>query len=318
MMNNNISIISLAKTPDYYDEVLSIIETELNYTAPHSYENDFYPLMNSNNWENCYLIFYNQKLVGHIGVRELDLTFKTYTLPVLFLGGITIKKEFQGKGIFKFAFKNILSKFQGQHALHFLWSGHQDLYKKFNFYEVGQIYQTGNESFINLQSFLHKKLNALNNDEKNFIKSCFDNSFLQTVKIQRTPQDWEAIFQIASVDVYFQLKDQKYISYFFINKGQDLQDIVHEVGAIDLESLNLIIEEVNKFKLWLPFLSNHQASSTALYLAQARIENLTLLNAWLEKLNISQLKIEDGMEKNTQILFQSKELSFYIPGVDSI
>lgn len=317
-MNNNISVISLAKIPDYYDEVLRIIEAELNYSAPHHYENDFYPLMNSNNWENCFLIFNEQQLVGHIGVRELNLTLKSFTLPVLFLGGITIKKEFQGKGIFKFAFQDVLAKFQGQHALHFLWSGHQDLYKKFNFYEVGQIYQTGNESFINLQSFLHKKLNALSNDEKNFIKNCFENSFLQSVKIQRTSQDWEAIFQIPSVDVYFQLKDQKYISYFFINKGQDLQDIVHEIGALDQECLDLILEEMNKFKLWLPFLKHHQVSSTALYLAQVRIENITLLNSWLDKLNITQLKIENGVEKNAQLFFQSKGLSFYIPGVDSI
>lgn len=317
-MNNTISVIPLAKTPDYYEEVLHIIEQELNYSSSYSYENDFNLLMNSNNWENCFLIFSDKKLVGHIGVRELNLTLNGFSLPVLFLGGITIRKEFQGRGIFKNAFEEILNKFKNQHALHLLWSGHQDLYKKFHFYEVGQIFQTGNESFLNLQSFLHRKLNTLKREEQEFIQKCYQKTFSKCVKVQRTPQDWEMIFQISSIDVYFQRRDQEYISYFFVNKGQDLQDIIHEVGAVDDQCLEILFEEIEKFKLWVPTLKHHQASSTTLFLAQVRIENMTLLNDWLEKLNQTKLDPRESLETNTNDLFQNKNLQFFIPGVDSI
>lgn len=317
-MNNTISIISLSKLPDYYEEVIRIIEQELAYSADNSYERDFYPLVNSNNWENCFLIFLNQNLIGHIGIREINFTLKDIKLPILFLGGICIKKEYQGRGLFKLAFTDVLKKFQHQHALHFLWSGHQELYKKFHFYEVGQIFQTGNDNFVNLQSFSHKKLNMLSIDEKEFLLQCYKNSFSQYVKVDRSPQDWENIFQMSSVDVFFQLKDQKKIGYFLINKGQDLQDIIHEIGAIDEFNLSQLIEENEKFKLWLPNPLHHLESSTTLFLGQVRIENFSLLNDWLQKLNIAPLSEQKSLEENTRELFQANNLIFYIPGVDSI
>lgn len=316
-MSANLHYTTLNKTSEHYNEIVSLIEQELGYSNQNHFDNDFLPLLDAKNWENCYVIFLEKELIGHIGIRPLKLNFKENYLSLGLIGGICIKKQHQGKGYFKKIFSQLLNDRKSEFDLFTLWTGEALGYLKFGFHEMGRMIQTGEYEFENLLRFHLKKLNELNHNEKKFITECYNSSFQNCFKPIRTQPDWETIFQISSIDVYFKKRANNYLSYFFINKGQDLSQIIHEIGASNLFEFNQLITDLQRFKLWLPESFAPQfPNSTFLFLGLFKIANLENFRMFYRKLEI-EINASDEKEILDQF-FKSSNVNFYLPGVDSI
>ncbi len=314
-MKMNINIDSLAKHQDRYDELISLIHETFQYSESFKFNIDFLPLVHPSNWKNCFLIFNEKELIGHIGFCNKKFLYKNIIIDCAFIGGVCIKEQYQGKGIFKNSMNIILEKIKNV-SLVFLWSGHDKGYQQFNFYESGKIFQTGTMTFEPLANFSHSKLSELTQEEKSCIINAYNTTTKKFITPMRSLHDWEIIFSMSSIEVYFKKYPDKKFSYFFINKGQDLFNIIHEYGSNDLESEKELIENIQKYKLWspIPVNSNH---TNVFYLANIRIHNKNLLKAWANELGFD-IDFDLSEKEIIDQIFNSQEFIFYIPGCDSI
>ncbi len=307
-MNDQLKILPLSKKPEYYPSLIKLIEKSFHYEKGNFFEKDFLPLVHPSNWEHCYLLFLSNEneLIGHIGVLKKELHYQNVTMPVLFLGGICIEEKYQGQGYFRSFFQDILSRYQKEVALYFLWSNESDLYKKFDFKECGRIIQTGPEEKVP-GTFFKESLKELSTSDREALIELHQETISHFIHVIRTRADWEIIFQMESVDVYIKRESNEIVAYFFKNKGQDLTGIIHEVGAKDLEVLTSTINELASQKLWLPYNSPFELAEpeTIFFLGLVKVGNKKLLNPWL--LNIApDATVEEMVD------------ALYIPGVASI
>ncbi len=319
-MNTKITLTPLNKVPEKYNEMISIIEEELGYSPDNQFSSDFYPLVEPSNWKNCYLICHENEIIGHIGLRPTTFFQNNIEIEIGLIGGICIKKQFQGKGIFKNIFPILLNEKKNDFALFILWTGESLGYQKFGFYELGRMIQTGEHDFENTLRFSVKKLNKLNEEEKDYIKSSYQHSFSQYLKPKRTEMDWEIFFSIPSVDVYFKNRNHKLLSYFMINKGQDLNQVIHEIGSHDTIEFSQLCHDLNKFKMWLPSNMGHESTNAIfLFLGVFKLANYNMLNEIATKLGQQLPPPELATEKEIlEIFLNSNKINFYIPGINSI
>lgn len=320
-MQRILSYLPLKQVPQHFDEIIHIVEEELGYFPENSFANDFLPLMEPHNWENCYVLFLGNEVIGHIGLKPTLFYLNNLKLPVCFIGGICLKKQYQGKGYFKEVFPAILNHRKKDFALFALWTGEADGYKKFGFYELGKMVQAGEYDFDNSLRFFCRKLNELSIEEKNFIKLSYQHSFQQYLKPERNNHDWETIFRMPSVDVYFKKRNENILSYFIINKGQDLTQIIHEIGATNEREFMQLCNDLNKFKMWLPDNMGHLfPNATFLFLGVFKLANPELLIEFTQVLGVLlNLKDQNLNEKEIlELFFNSNQINFYIPGVNSI
>lgn len=297
---NRFSITNLAKNPEYFDDVLDLIEREFHYPEDKSFEVDFYPLMNSSNFEHCHVLIDTQDntVVGHIGVCLRNLQHQNTKSPIALIGGVCVESNYQGMGLFKHLIQHVIQHYQDKVALFLLWSDKSDLYRKMDFYEAGAYFQTGNKDFSSSlipTTFIHKKLTQLNLSEKDQIKVIYSNFILKKFwSIERTNKDWENIFQMDSVDGFFRYHEDNITDYFFAHKGHDLQGIIHEFGTKDLNSYPSLLEKISEFKTWLPF---QEASSVKdypevlYYSAHFKVGNTNLFNLFLNDWSQGKLQV---------------------------
>lgn len=319
-MNTQFTILPLIKVPEHYNEVITIIEKELGYSPMNHFANDFLPLVDPTNWHNCFVVFSGENVIGHIGIKSTTFFKDNVEIKIGLIGGISIKENFQGKGIFKKIFPQILNDMKNNFELFLLWSGEAAGYKKFGFYEIGKMIQTGEYDFDNTLRFFAKKLNHLTDEEKNYIKVSYQQSFTDYFKPKRTALDWDIFFRMSSVDVYFKLKNGSFHSYFMINKGQDLTQIIHEIGSHDPNEFQQLCRDLSKFKTWLPDNMGHGSDqSTFLFLGVFKLGNYENLLTLANQLGIILPEYTTFNEKEIlENFLNSEKINFYIPGINSI
>ena len=229
-------ISTLALAPDREKETLSLIEKCFEYSPENSFAIDFYPLMKKSNHQNCFILIEENKVCAHIACQERSFEINGEQFKVLFLGGICVDPSTQGKGLFRKIYEFVEDQFKDM-ALMFLWSDKLDLYEKFGYYPVFSQYQykqTGN----NNSSYSQISFKDLSTSELNQIKSLYNNN--NEIRTARTDEDWDNIAQITSAKLFIKKNAEGIENYFIKDKGQDLQEIIHEYGKDSSEDIKEI------------------------------------------------------------------------------
>lgn len=257
----NYRITTLEKEPSKIGETIELLESAFAYDSENSFQSDFYPLLNNSNYQNCHIMvsLTDDKVAAHIGVLMKRLGTKSFMTNVAFIGGIAVRKDQQKLGIFSHLFRYIIKEYEDQASMMLLWSDRLDMYEKFYFYPaIGQI-QTGSEPKLGekvLNEFIKTDFTSISENDLNEIKDIYrkDTSKNYTTTM-RTSADWKNIAKIKGADLYVKKIDDKVVSYFIINKGFDLKNIIHEVGFRKSEKqsfINLLKEN----QVWLPEAEN--------------------------------------------------------------
>lgn len=282
---------TLKKSPEYVRQTIELIEGNLGYTNEYSFLVDFYPLMNKENRDNNHILIYEEKVIAHIGICSRNLKINGHKMPVGLLGGICVDKDHQGKGVLSYFLNFIIKKHEENFAYLMLWGNLSSLYGKFQFYEAGTTIQAHPPKPLDKRTLHHFKelsLKELGVSDLNRIKEIYNNQ-TDIISFERTEKDWKNILEINSTQLYVH-RDEKGIidGYFFRNKGQDLQGIIHEVGTTphsQREIWNLLKDE----SVWA-----HQTApieGQEIFSAFFKISNLKKLNHFLDKITSSQLEI---------------------------
>lgn len=225
---------NLADNPVYYQDTIKLIEKSFDYSPNNKFDVDFYPLMTKSNHRNCHLIIIDEQVVAHIGVLEKTITVKSEHYSIAMYGGIAVSEEQRGKGLFKSLFNKVLEEYK-QKALHLLWSDQLEMYGKFGFAAAIEQIEY-NQSLDDATEFEPTKLNEINSSDLNNLKRIYNDS--SEIRIDRTDQDWEILKEITSSDLYLKRVNGQVANYFFMNKGEDLNGVVIEIGNLkDLEEI---------------------------------------------------------------------------------
>lgn len=267
---------NLQTRPDKFNDTLQLIEREFEYNSENSFATDFKPLIDAKNFHNLNILIENDEVIGHLGVLEKTFKINNKDFLVAFLGGIVIKDSYQGKGLSKLLMDHV-EALKNQYSFILLWSDKTDYYKKFEYYPCIQQFQY--EQSLCKNSF-HQV--AINFENLNAIKELYHSS--NELRPHRTQDDWNTIIDMTSTQLYLkQNENGDTDNYFFINKGQDLNGVIHEYGKIDKEMLNYGF-------LWSP-LEVKELVPTHQYAALLKIGNHAdfqdfILNVTNEKINI--------------------------------
>lgn len=305
----NLTINKLSDVPQHYKRTIKLIEKCFEYQKGQSFEIDFYPLINQHNLENCYIIHDSKEVIGHVGLQIKNIAQRT---PVAFLGGIAIEPEFRGKGLFKTLLEYVISKYTDKVAMFVLWSDKPDLYKKFSFsLAAGQLTSISSKTINEIPNeFKHSKFHEL--DEQTFtqIKDLYLSTSLNYLTVSRDESDWEKIKKISSCDLFYKTNDEGHIeSYFVMNKGRDLQNIIHEIGHIPSVKESFL-KKISSFQVWVPereknFLSNYQTS----YLALFRIANKRFFKKFIEEWSEEQISLNKITSSDIHFTYQEKKFT---------
>ena len=307
-----------------------MIERSFNYKKSNSFETDFYPLIEKSNHNNLYVITdHNDNLIAHIGTRPKILTYNNFKIPVCFIGGLATNPLFRGKGIFSLFFKQLLSELSNSFGLFILWGDLNNFYEKFNFFETGIQIQTGLKTIRDYTgSFEKHDLKELSDEEINTLNEIYYDFTSRFIKTKRTAKDWRDIEYIDSTNLYVKKTDQKIVGYFFVNKGHDLTDIIHEFGCFK-QYTNECITELKDYKLWIPHPNyiidiNSLNNPIIMYSSMMKIGNRKILSSFINNLTNSSINLDNktppdlwGPEISDD--FKSYNIpSVFISGIDSI
>lgn len=350
MKTNQYGLTTLSENPEYYDEVIALIEKEFHYSSDQSFAKDFSLLVDPLNFENCYLYIdpNTNSVISHLAICPRVLIKNNIEMNVAFIGGIVTAQEYRGQGLFKNLLNRALTQHQETCGLFILWSEITGLYEKFNFYLSGGNIETGQAVFnYNDRPVGFQKLTfpTLSSEEFSEIKNIYENFnqkyFFTTL---REEKDWSMIKEMSSIDLYVKKNEEgKIVQYFCINKGRDLTNIIHEVGCLPDNYLSLM-RALEKFKTWLP--ESEQAlfkTKDIFFTSYIRIGNASVLNNFLNKVTDQKLGIKKANGNLVEFTFDNEahsateqdflqyllgprplvefkpyNLSIYIPGTDSV
>jgi predicted N-acetyltransferase YhbS len=232
----DLKITTLKENESFFAKTLKLIEKSFGYSSEYSFKEDFYPLINKNNHQNCYIaVDNNENILGHLGVRLVHIKINNEVFPIAMLGGIATDEKSRGKGVFTALLKHVLERHTDV-AFYLLWSDNQELYNKFDFYLCGLQLEF---PFQSANSTLERtKFSKLNDVEKNQVKTIYNKESYP--HLIRTTEDWANIEQMNSLDLYLKRNDNEIIGYAFKNKGADLAGVVHEYRGILIKELQAI------------------------------------------------------------------------------
>ncbi len=296
-LSDNFTLTNLKTYPNKFEETISLIEKAFDYNPSNKFEVDFYPLINKTNFENNIIIIDNNslKVIAHTGIQERVLAYQDKTTSVGLIGGIAVDREMRGQGLFKILFNYIIDTYTNDFSMLILWSDLNKLYEKFGFAQAGIQYQSGNNNLSPKIKELFKKTTweLLSPDEFKSLKALF-NKQENNITLLRDDHDWENIKKITSVDLYIKNNEQTISSYFLINKGQDLTNIIHEYyleKSIDIRLRN----DFFNCKVWhsTPFHKNE----LSLYVGLFKIANPNLFSNFIAEfynLNIKIIKFDNN------------------------
>lgn len=344
------TITSLSQNPEYFDEVIALIEKEFHYNSDLSYAQDFALLMDALNFDNCYLYVDDEtnKVVSHLAVCPRIMVKNNFSMKVALIGGIATVKEYRGRDLFKGLMNHALKIHSEDCSLFILWSELTGLYEKFSFHLSGGLIETGHAIFssndkpggFNKTTFKDlsmKDFEAIQEIYKNFNQRYF-------FTVVREEKEWSIIKNMSSIDLYLKKNEEGIIEqYFCVNKGRDLTNIIHEVGSLP-ESYLPMMKNLQRFKTWLPESELSLSSNKDIFFtAFIRLGNFNLLKEFLGNVSSHELELynitgdtitfrfgeteHQATHKDfMQYLFgprplkefEKLNLSPYIPGTDSI
>ncbi len=314
MTPNNFVLTTLAQNPEYFEEVIRLIEEGFHYSESFHYEKDFAPLVDPLNFENCFLYIDKEtnEVTAHLAVCIRTLVKGDVETQVALIGGIVTNKKYRGQKLFKNLMDHALLTYQDKVSLYILWSDLEALYEKFFFYRTGGIIETGKGNLISSErpgGYEKTKFAALAPKDLERIKylySTFNETYFFTVK--REEKDWSIIKEMSSIDLYIKKNSLGEIQkYFCINKGRDLTNIIHEVSCLNHIEYLSMLKDLAGYKLWLPETELINVNSTDIfYTAFIKIGNKDLLNDFLKQVSNNQLNIEKVDADNVSFIFQKK------------
>lgn len=293
---------TLKDLPQKREETISLIERAFDYSSINSFETDFYPLMRTENASNNYILIEDNIVIGHIGVlyKSLVINEKSFLIPML--GGIAIAENYRGKGKFKPFFKEVLAKLEDS-PFSLLWSDKIDLYKSFNFYPCIEQYEyTGSEDLDN-PNFIKMKLSQLTDNELLELESIYNQA--SELRYTRTQDDWIELKYITSSDIYIKRDNKKITNYFFMNKGEDLTDIIYEYGLLE------DIEEISTYGiLWSPwsFDVDDEEHKSLLYAAMLKVNNLERFQQFISLYTDEMIMVNSAKDQEVQFTFEEKKM----------
>ncbi len=269
-------ITTLDLRPDLYDQLILLIEKCFHYEKTHSFAVDFAPLFIREQWSNNSLLLLDGELSGHIGRRVVNLELENELFPVNLIGGICLSEKSRGKGYFSTFFQEVLDSEKNKTTFSLLWSDQAELYQKFDFHQIGEIAQTG-EKILNSppKGFKKTLLKNLNTTELQRVKDLYNMMGDRYLMPKRTNKDWDTIALIESADLYLGPD-----AYFVANKGQDLQNTIHEFGAADLTKF---LKELSPYQLWLPLTEEISDFASILYLGLMKAGDTKLFSEFIHK-----------------------------------
>lgn len=345
-MELNFTITTIKDAPEYYADLLKLVEEEFSYDKSNQFKNDFAPLVSSDNFHNLFIVIdaTTKTLVSHVGALERTLNFQNIaTIDALFIGGIATHKAYRKRGIFKSLLNHVLS-IHAKKALFILWSDLQGIYEKFEFYLTGATIETGTNVLKELESFKEyqkTKFSNLSVSDFNSIIELYNKQNSISLTVARSKRDWDIIREMDSVNLHLKRSDDNTITHYFCeSKGKDLKDIIHEVSFLsDLDE----IKKLSTFKLWLPeYFSEHFQSAPAQYTGFIKIGCHKSLNSFFKKIgadlhilslasdtitfSIKSKTYETSIQDFLHSIFgpspisevKKFKLSLYISGLDSI
>jgi predicted acetyltransferase len=350
MNNSTFTLTTLSEHPEYFEEVIALIEKEFHYSSTNSYAQDFALLMDPLNFENCYLYvnLETNNVVSHLAVCPRVMIKNNHQLKVAFVGGIATVAEFRGRDLFKNLMNHALKEHSRDSGLFILWSELTGLYEKFSFHLSGGLIETGDAVFSQSDrpiGFTKTSFHNLTNKEFESIQNLyeqFNQKYFFTVV--RTEREWSIIKNMTSVDLYLKRNEHGLIEqYFCINKGRDLTNIIHEVGCLP-EQYQSLMKTMQKFKTWLPESEISLSSNKDIFFtAFIKLGNLERLKEFLGFVSDGHMELYDMTGDLISFRFNDVEyqathkdflqyifgprplpefeklsLSPYIPGIDSI
>lgn len=233
MGKNFPQVTNLKEKPLLFEKTIQLIEESFKYQAPHSFKNDFAPLIDGKNHENCFiLIDENENVLAHIGVKEKFITLFETKFSFTMLGGIAVDEKHRGLGHFHTLMSDVLAEKRSDTALFLLWSDQEKLYSKFGFFLCGDQFEFPHLSNAK-KDFVQTKLSSLNDGEKKELYEIYETSFQKNyVSFDRSIDDWKTIERISGADLFIKKDNNQITDYFFMNKGQDLNGVVYEYGSL--------------------------------------------------------------------------------------
>ena len=350
MNKNGFTLTTLSENPEYFEEVIALIEKEFHYNKNFSYAKDFALLMDPLNFENCYLYIDQEtnNVVSHLAVCNRTMIKNKHTIKIALLGGIVTNSSFRGKGLFKNLINHALKIHSDECGLFILWSEINGLYEKFSFHLGGGLIETGHTVFSNndrpmgFNKTTFKELSVKEFESIQKIYTEFNQRFFFT--IVREEKEWSIIREMSSIDLYTKKNEQGSIEqYFCVNKGQDLANFIHEIGCIPHQYLQMM-KSLQKYKIWLPESELELSTNKDIFFtAYVKLGNFKILRDFLKDVSNNQLELYEMTEDLISFRFgttehqcvqkdfiqylfgprplkefESLNLSLYIPGTDSI
>lgn len=304
---------TLKELPIKRKETLKLIEEAFDYTEFNSFEVDFFPLMSPNNAHNNYILIKDDQVIGHIGVLYKTFKLKEHSFYIPMLGGIAIREAYRGKGYFKPFFREVLSKLEDS-PFSLLWSDKIELYESFGFNPCIEQYEYTGNIESDSPNFIKMKLHELSEQELIQLKEIYDDS--NELRYERSLKDWNDLKNISSSDIYIKKENDRISNYFFMNKGEDLSDIIYEYGSLN------DIEEISTYGiLWSPwsFDVENQAHKNVLYAALLKINNFNSFQQFIELYTDNSIKLNQYIDEKISFTFEENKMSLnltdFIQGV---
>lgn len=292
---------TILDSPDFYDEVITLIEKSFSYKDEYSYAVDFAPLVNSTNWKNLHILKDDSKLVAHIGARILNTT---EGVPILLLGGIVVGEEYRGKGHFEELFQKVLDLYRDDVALYVLWSDLDGLYKKYNFHQAGVLIQSGDLAFDEKEAahigLVPTDLASMDYSKLSQMQDCYRSTLEPNfVCCKRDGRDWGTIATINSSSLYTHETNGIIDFYVLCGKGMDLDGIIHEFAGINNSNTKVWLNLLKKYKTWVPAKNPwiELEIETSLYMGIFKVGNPALfsklIHSWSDS-TITVSAVSDG------------------------
>ncbi len=301
---------TLQRKPELKNKTLKLIEESFKYEKHFDFSVDFAPLVSDENSNHCHIVFIQetQEVVAHIGFLRRDLLVQKSSFPVGLLGGICVSEKYQGHGLFKKLFSKILSFYQDSVSMFMLWSDKVQLYEKHGFHLCIEQKELGKEENKPLEGFEKTKYYLLEIVEKVQVKKLYrDHILSQCSSFQRTEKDWRALENITSSDLYIKREEGRIVGYFFMNKGQDLQGIIHEIAIEDGHD-----EITGHGTAWLSPAHKHNKDSQLHYASLVKIANVEIFRKMIYDYSNEEVIINSIQNNEVSFYFKKQKYSFPI------
>ncbi len=235
-------ILTLKQRPDFFPSVLKLASNSFGYDSLHKIEIDFYPLFQEENWEHCFILLdETENLVAHLGLKIRQMIVGDKIFPIALLGGIAVDEQQRGHGHFRTLFSEIIKRFEQQVTFFILWSDKDALYEKFDFFQVGEVF----EAIPREQGKTKYPSSTLEVLSLSQLEAQYHSAYeTRYACIKRDKEDWLSLQKITSAELLHG-KDE----YAIRGKGMDLQNIIYEWHNNDwLKTCALD----GKTKIWFP------------------------------------------------------------------